>query len=850
MKRPAEYFRRLNGPPRAEGKENGMKKRLAAAAVVLLAVLCALPALAGGKHLAANFNFVAAVMQDGTVRAAGDNVCGQCDTQAWRDVIAVAAGYSHTLGLKKDGTVYAAGDNAYGQCDVSGWKNIVMVAAGFSESYGLTRDGRVLTTSREDTRANRDIAAWRDIVWIDQIWWYLYAIDKDGRGYGAGLDQLDIRDAVQIDESSDGIYVLKKDGTVVCDLSYMDPPIFMKPSALDWQDVAEINSDGDMLGIKRDGTLAGKHPPSVCDGWRDIAEMDEDFAVRADGTVLFTASPAFSDADWEDICSWKVMVDPKRAAELGVKSGHSADTLPDDLLLAANGMRLKGQTVDFEEGSKYAVYTGPGREYLRAGNGQALVSTKGRIRVYGVENGWALIQYAISKGRLRIGYIPTLTLPMWAMDSKRFKLMNLSAQAETAAVLRDTAITDDPNGSGEALALLMAGQEGVLYLGELDGKWAYVQAADGEGVPFRGFVPFKDVMRSGMPAAPVCVVPEGTQDIWTNASLAHHFFDAKADYFVVPDNARAVRLPASVHLPVYIDGLMALKNLTEIEVSPDSTQFESIGGVLYSKGGGMLVLYPSGRTDRSYTLPEGTVSAVSTGCDLSNADRIETIILPSTMTDVWALTKLPALQRYEVAEGNPAYKAIDGVLFSKDGTVLVAYPPARPGDTYAVPAGTKQIGMNAFAETSPVKHVILPEGLELIDMNAFASHDSLESVVFPNTLTRIDEGAFTWCTQLKSVDLPSSLEDIGFYAFAWSGLEGELHIPEGVTYIGSMAIESIAISDLYLPASLEMWEPDYSDSPYENATDGQRGPTVHAPRGSWAAAFAKESGFRLVLEEP
>ena len=55
---------------------------------------------------------------------------------------------------------------------------------------------------------------------------------------------------------------------------------------------------------------------------------------------------------------------------------------------------------------------------------------------------------------------------------------------------------------------------------------------------------------------------------------------------------------------------------------------------------------------------------------------------------------------------------------------------------------------------------------------------------------------------LNSIELPSSLKRIDHGAFAWSGLTGELHIPDGVEFIGPLSVEAIPISDLYLPASL------------------------------------------------
>src|SRR5690606_14171686 len=79
--------------------------------------------------LAAGRRHTVALRADGTVLAAGDNKCGQCEVGAWRDIVAVAAGNvhvaantgnAHTVGLRADGTVAAAGWNKHGQCEVDG----------------------------------------------------------------------------------------------------------------------------------------------------------------------------------------------------------------------------------------------------------------------------------------------------------------------------------------------------------------------------------------------------------------------------------------------------------------------------------------------------------------------------------------------------------------------------------------------------------------------------------------------------------------------------------------------------------------------------------------------------------
>ncbi len=830
-----------------------MKKAPRMATLFLLLVLAvlfaAVPALANGagaRHIAKGYDFVAAVMHDGTVKVAGDDVSGLESISAWRDVVALEAGDGFVLGLKKDGTVYAAGDNTYGACNVADWKDIVMVAADYSAGFGLNRDGTVQYTGVGFSWDGEEIAAWKDIVWIDVCDGYVYAIDRDGKGYAAGLDDIDIRDAAQIDAAFDEMYVLKKDGSLARDGYIGDLPEFSDPDPVDdLGPVIDIDLSGPWpVGLMKDGDIVDDRDASFYDRWNHIAEIRDGYGITAEGNVVFPENCVFPDQAYEEICSWKVMVDENRAAELSVDiKVKDAEQVP-DVLTTTGGLRLRGQAIPFPDDFTYEVYSGPGESYLRGGNGKALVSTGGEIHVYGVENGWALIRYDISGSRQRYGYIPAITLPHMYADSKRIKLVNFEALAEDAVILRNTYITDDPHGSKEQLCKVQAGTVGILYLGTLNEDWAYVQFVNGEGVPLRGFMPTHDVQAKKKEGLITVMVPEWADSVWTNASPVHYFYGTQEDYFVVPDNVQAVYLPAALASMEKFHDLWMLKNLRVMVVPPNHPHYKSVDGVLYDKDVTLLLFYPAGREDGEYAFPAGTVS-VNYDCGFESAKNLVSVVLPTSFRDQEMISTLPNLQRYVVREGNQTFKAMDGVLFTLDGTVLVSYPAARPGDTYRVPDGTKMIGMSAFPQKCLVKHVVLPEGLEIIEMGAFSDCLALESVVFPNTLTDIEEGAFGGCENLTGVTLPVSLRYIGHMAFAWSGLTGELHIPEGVDFINTMAFWSTTVSDLYLPASLTQWELDTS----YGWEDGSSGPTVHAPRGSWAAEYARENGFEVV-EEP
>jgi len=147
---------------------------------------------------------------------------------------------------------------------------------------------------------------------------------------------------------------------------------------------------------------------------------------------------------------------------------------------------LTAQRIKFEGGQKFPVYSGPGPQYERLGDGRAIVSTNDWIQVFGSENGYILIQYDITSDHMRFGWIEQSALPRSAAVSP------LRFAYDDAAITAACALTDDPLFSRVSVRSLFAG-EGVKWLAAM-GEWVYVETAD-RGAPVRGFVARQSVRR-------------------------------------------------------------------------------------------------------------------------------------------------------------------------------------------------------------------------------------------------------------------------------------------------------------------------------------------------------------------
>ena len=148
---------------------------------------------------------------------------------------------------------------------------------------------------------------------------------------------------------------------------------------------------------------------------------------------------------------------------------------------------LTAQVMQLSQNHSRKVYLGPGDSYPRAGNGKAAVGTNGWVQVFGRYRGWLMIQYHIDGGRYRIGWIDDNALPAGtAVETLQINdyWPNDKPDEEITA---DCVLTDDPMGSGAAVAYLKVGQK-VNHRADFCADWELI-TVEIDGKYVWGFVP-------------------------------------------------------------------------------------------------------------------------------------------------------------------------------------------------------------------------------------------------------------------------------------------------------------------------------------------------------------------------
>jgi len=158
----------------------------------------------------------------------------------------------------------------------------------------------------------------------------------------------------------------------------------------------------------------------------------------------------------------------------------------------------------------------------------------------------------------------------------------------------------------------------------------------------------------------------------------------------------------------------------------------------------------------------GTVTIIGSAA-FEYCTSLTSITIPSSVNTIhrFFVAGCTSLTSILVEEGNEYFVSVDGVLFNKDRTWLVAFPVGRQGNfSYDIPESVEIIGDDVFYECIGLISVTIPTGVKSIGSCAFWSCSSLTSVIIPNGVTAIYMRAFENCENLTSVFLPASINFI------------------------------------------------------------------------------------------
>ena len=138
---------------------------------------------------------------------------------------------------------------------------------------------------------------------------------------------------------------------------------------------------------------------------------------------------------------------------------------------------------------------------------------------------------------------------------------------------------------------------------------------------------------------------------------------------------------------------------------------------------------------------------------------LKELYFPPNCLVSWAGYQLSSIASFVTAENHARYITVDDVVYTKEMTDLVAYPPKKQGTSFTVPSGVTCISGAAFITAYYLRHIRFPKSLTRIKNRVFADSNII-SVYLPDTITEVQNAAFYGCKNLKIVEIHANLSNI------------------------------------------------------------------------------------------
>ncbi len=205
--------------------------------------------------------------------------------------------------------------------------------------------------------------------------------------------------------------------------------------------------------------------------------------------------------------------------------------------------------------------------------------------------------------------------------------------------------------------------------------------------------------------------------------LLYYPVKKQSEAYTMPDTVKTIYDSFSMIRNPYLEELTLSKeleykdynftgssSLKEIQVSQGSTSYKSMDGVLYNSAGTELIAYPYQKSDKSFTIPDTVISVKG----LYNAEpvsineysyyfephtnpHLETLTIGKNVKEffriyydnpVWGFENL---KKIIVSDENQNFKMDNGILYSKDGTVMYLCTDEYQNPVLTIPATVTKI---------------------------------------------------------------------------------------------------------------------------------------------------------------
>lgn len=263
------------------------------------------------------------------------------------------------------------------------------------------------------------------------------------------------------------------------------------------------------------------------------------------------------------------------------------------------------------------------------------------------------------------------------------------------------------------------------------------------------------------------------------------------------------------------------RSLTNIYVDSNNSNFCDINGVVFNKDKTILVQYPTGKNNSSYTIPD-TVETIGEYAFIT-CEALESLIIPESVTSIGQLAfsyssiktlYIPtsvkliddrALDNTSLTDiyysgTESQWNEINMRIGNKLTDITIHFNSTGHDSEEKFDENGEYIHdgviytynydcawVSGYTENLPDNVTLLKEvcGLPVtyISNDAFKENEKITSVIIPDSIIDIGCYSFTFCSNLKSIKIPDSVTSIGMCAFEGCDSLTSITIPNSVTGI-------------------------------------------------------------------
>lgn len=190
----------------------------------------------------------------------------------------------------------------------------------------------------------------------------------------------------------------------------------------------------------------------------------------------------------------------------------------------------------------------------------------------------------------------------------------------------------------------------------------------------------------------------------------------------------------------------------------------------------------------------------------TDLNGVKSVYISSTVTHIGTLAfdNSFGIGEYIVAEENEHYKSFEGVIFTKDGALLVRFPSAGAMAEYTVPSDVAFIANEAFATTRNLLVINIGENVKSIGNNAFYN-TAIQEINFESPTDTLASCLFSYAPITKFV-VPDTVEYIQSSVFFDASLLETLVIGSGVKEIGGYFLyDTSSLSVVHYHGTADEW---------------------------------------------